>query len=533
MFKRTTTAAVLVGSLLCLVGPAQAVICTFKPVDGDFNVATNWSATPAAGFSAYISDSKTARLTGDPLWQPNYLEVGGSTPGYLYMIGGTLTPTYVNVGYANSGSIVTLTSGAVFSTRQSGNKNMIGYGAGAQGTLTIDNSTFQAAETQPTIIGSGGLNGSSSGTVIIRNGGIMNGYTLYLGGSPGYTAGSSAGALTLDANANNRLTMTSNIYVSHGSTGSSSITQDGGVVTAPGVILANLTGTNGAYTITGGTLATSAISMGSGIGTLSVSGGNVNMNNGTIGSLSDFAFSGGVLQNIATVAANVNLGASPVFQQDTGTSGAVTGALSDISGVAGTLTKTGGGELIVSGSCSYTGKTTVTAGTLQMALPAYSNLLSHTADIQGGQMVFDYANTTTPVADVRASLHSGAMYTSTGAAAGYVVGYNDDGISKVTAKVALLGDTDLGGIVNNDDLARLLSALGGTDCVWQQGDFNYDAKVNNDDLAMLLSNLGKTFAGFGGAKAQALGGAVPEPSTLVLLTVGLVSLIAYTWRKRK
>ncbi|MEN6451835.1 MAG: autotransporter-associated beta strand repeat-containing protein [Thermoguttaceae bacterium] len=500
--------------------------------------------------------------------------------------GGSLSlPSHFNVGL-DAGSTGTFTqNGGVVSNGSYGNTYIGNLGTGTYhintGSLSVYNSLY---------IGTGGGAGSfiqdggvvqqgpnAAGTLAIGKGSYaLNGGTLTLTGllDIGVTAGATgsvnqtAGLIQTGGSADavigrtgvgvytisgGTIELNGSTYVGYADGGNGAIRQTGGVVQANGALqIGDGAGATGAYTLEAGAFSsTTGVVVGhsgvgsfdqnggtasvagnvSGVGAYNLAGGTMNMNGQNV-SVATFKFTGGTLQNVGAVSTNAHVGASPVFQQDAGV-GVISGGISDVDGAVGTLTKTGAGVLIVSGSCSYTGKTTVTAGTLQMALPGYSNLLSHTADIQGGQMVFDYTNVTTPAKAIRTNLHSGAMYTSTGAAAGYVVGYNDDGTSKVTAKVALLGDTDLGGTVNNDDLARLLSALGRADCFWQQGDFNYDAKVNNDDLAMLLSNLGKRFAGFGGAKAQAVGGAVPEPSTLVLLTAGLAGLLAYAWRKRK
>ncbi|MEN6450538.1 MAG: autotransporter-associated beta strand repeat-containing protein [Thermoguttaceae bacterium] len=459
----------------------------------------------------------TATISGGLLQTGTQLQIGvmngASTPSSLLLNGGSVAVgTNLMVGSGNGATqagIGTVTVGLGSTLRilsSGGGTSYIGYGSngGGTGTVTLDGGAYN--------LGPNDIVFGFKGTGATADAGYLN---------------VNSGSLTQDS--------TATMYVGYRDQTVGVVTQTDGTVTVGKLLLVGYsTGSgSGAYNLTGGTLkvvgGTLSSPASAGTKTLSVAGGVLDMSGGTISALTNFNFSGGVLLN-ASVTTPVTLasgGSGAAVQEDS------TGTIS--SGVTGdgSLTKLGYGALILSGVNTYTGKTTVASGTLQMTPAAYGTVLSHTADIQGGQMVFDYTGDVTPVAAVRSSLHSGAMYTSTGAAQGCGVGYSDDGLSTITAKVALLGDTDMGGTVNNDDLARLLSALGGADCVWQQGDFNYDSKVNNDDLAMLLSNLGKTFAGFGSAKAQALGGAVPEPSTLVLLTAGLIGLAAYAWRKRK
>ncbi|MEN6449628.1 MAG: autotransporter-associated beta strand repeat-containing protein [Thermoguttaceae bacterium] len=497
--------------------------------------------------------------------------ISGVTSGTLNVYsGGTVEAT--NVGGVTVGSrgtgIVNLSGGNLNVTS---GQLLIGSSVG-NGAVTVDNGSSVSATGIK--LGSGGTgtgaltlnngNVSTSGTVILGaatsapgsmtiNSGWFNqtGGSFSVGSSYTGTLDMSGGlaylpAMTVGDTSKGTGTVTiangAALSVSGAATlgyrGVGTFTQNGGSVSFGQLLYGYATsdGTtgNGTYNLNGGvlTLTTAGSTVQARYGAaanLNIAGGTFATSYATIGTLSNFNFSGGTLQNAAAITGPVTLtsGSGAVFQQDSTCT--VSGAI----GGTGTLTTTGG-TLLLTGANTYSGKTTVQSGTLQMTSNAYGNLLSHATDVQGGQLVFDYDGGTTPTAAIRSTLHSSAMYTSTGAAAGYVVGYNDDGLSKVTAKVALSGDTDLGGVVNNDDLARLLSALGGTDCVWQQGDFNYDGKVNNDDLAMLLSNLGKTFAGFGSAtSAHAMGGAVPEPSTLALLTAGLAGLIAYAWRKRK
>ncbi|MEN6449743.1 MAG: autotransporter-associated beta strand repeat-containing protein [Thermoguttaceae bacterium] len=550
---------------------------------GTLTVADGASFTAASG---YFCIGRIAGGTGivtqtggnvtAPGWnggsgEKGYVYIGSGGTGTYHLTGGTFAcdyQFYVGNSAGSSGTIVQ--DGGLLAV--TGDFAYFGVGCAGTGTYEMNGGSFITSQSFTVASQDGGV-----GT-LNQTGGVMSGGTLTNIGNSGIGAyNMSGGVFTCPT-------------MRLATSGSGTVHQTGGTVNVTGEMqFAFVAAGTGVYNLDGGTLNAGSINLGmAGAGTLNVSGGVINGNGlmagsgvaniskprygsgavyqtggevnlqgdlvirgytnstgsytfdngalnvgGNVSGLGTLYFNGGTLHCGGTISTNASLGANPVFHEGNSDVCVVTGALSDASGVAGTLTKSGGGWLVLQGANTYTGKTTVQAGVLQMNAAAYATVLSHTADVQGGQLLFNYTDTTTPVLAIRSSLHSGAMYTSTGAAQGCGVGYSDDGVGLVTAKVALLGDTDMGGIVNNDDLARLLSALGGTDCLWVQGDFNYDSKVNNDDLAMLLSNLGKTFAGFGSVKAQALGGAVPEPSTLVLLTAGLLGLAAYAWRKRK
>ncbi|HEY4313398.1 MAG TPA: dockerin type I domain-containing protein [Pirellulales bacterium] len=116
------------------------------------------------------------------------------------------------------------------------------------------------------------------------------------------------------------------------------------------------------------------------------------------------------------------------------------------------------------------------------------------------------------------------------AASSYTLTYvaGDTSSSQVSARIdtlttvpttSLTGDVNNDGIVNGQDLALVSSS-------WLQAganlasDVNHDGIVNAQDIALVSSNWLHT----SGAGAQAA--AVPEPSTIALLGVGLLALLA-------
>ena len=84
----------------------------------------------------------------------------------------------------------------------------------------------------------------------------------------------------------------------------------------------------------------------------------------------------------------------------------------------------------------------------------------------------------------------------------------------------IAGDTNQDGLVNGLDIANVASH-------WLQigpgtpGDANGDRVVNGLDIALISANWLNISAG---------ATSVPEPSTIVLATLGVIALLAYRWR---
>jgi autotransporter-associated beta strand protein len=232
--------------------------------------------------------------------------------------------------------------------------------------------------------------------------------------------------------------------------------------------------------------------------------------------------------NLNAAAGNINIG------------GAISGGFS--------VNVLGGNTVTLSSANSYTGGTTVTAGTLVIgangALPSASNvsitsgtlqLASNTGgeslsglsiaaggsfDLTNNHIFISYADGTQATADstIRGYLANGydggAWNGTSGASAGggidtsvlsahYGIGYADgaDGVvaglssGQIEVKYTLLGDANLDGIVSGVDFTILVGNLGKAVNSWDQGDFNYDGVVSGTDFTALVGNLGKAVNG--------------------------------------
>ena len=241
------------------------------------------------------------------------------------------------------------------------------------------------------------------------------------------------------------------------------------------------------------------------------------------------------------------LAPSYTFNTAAGDTATIATILGD-SGGASTVTKNGAGTGALSGTNTYTGATTINAGTLRLSSFARQAFLtgSSYADVKGGQLQVNYTGGTSPqstivpilTANAPTNFASGLVRSST-ASATRGLGWIDDTVnSNFTVKATYKGDTNLDGQVDVTDLGALATNWQ-TASNWVGGDFNYDGFVDVTDLGILATNwqagVGNPLGAgsFQDALASVgLGGVtVPEPATIGVL--GLCLTVASARRRRR
>ena len=91
----------------------------------------------------------------------------------------------------------------------------------------------------------------------------------------------------------------------------------------------------------------------------------------------------------------------------------------------------------------------------------------------------------------------------------------------------LLGDTDLSGTGDLNDLNTVLNNLGTPTAAWTNGNFDGAPTIDLNDLNDVLNNLGVSYAGNATVLAaerlvQSSSSSVPEPASLLLLATGVL-----------
>jgi fibronectin-binding autotransporter adhesin len=463
----------------------------------------------------------------------------------------------------------------------------------------------------------GNLNLNAKGMGIGADGNVTFTGTVTPDATAGYHWGGNTGTLTLGANASIGAAPVS--YTNGGTvvltgtqsyTGITTVAGANMVTSQAGILTKNLnsTSTNNVFTPT--VLSVGALSNAGAASTLGASTGdatNLVMNGGTLrytgaaaGStdrLFSIGTSGGTFDAAAAGTMTLNSAGGTNVTAGTGArtltlTGTNTGS-NTIGGVLanGTLStdtlaisKTGAGKWVLGGANSYTGGTTVSAGTLvagngdafgvgalnvadgalAQAQPGLTKAISLTTLTTNTSGKFDLTDSSMVIhgntdAQVRTQLTAGynaghwdgptGIVSSTAAASTETsVGYASNaslnltsfkGVSGLTAtdvlvKYTYAGDANLDGKVDIGDLGLLAGSWQQlTGKVWFDGDFSYDGAVNIGDLGLLAGNWQKgvgsgTLAmSFEQAMAQFSafdGVVVPEPASLGLLALGGLAL---------
>ncbi|MFI5379195.1 MAG: kelch repeat-containing protein [Tepidisphaerales bacterium] len=156
------------------------------------------------------------------------------------------------------------------------------------------------------------------------------------------------------------------------------------------------------------------------------------------------------------------------------------------------------------------------AGNLVLRTGSLSITAGGSLDLAGNGIILDYTGQA-PLSSVRQWLQNGrigvtpALLTSAQPASGTpALGLVDNALlhlssfagqslggvfSQLLIRSTVAGDTNLDGVVDQQDYLNVLANMGSTSAQWFQGDLNYDGLVTPDDLAVVTANLGASVAG--------------------------------------
>jgi fibronectin-binding autotransporter adhesin len=523
----------------------------------------------------YSGSTGAATIDGDGSCWTNsgYLYVGLFGNGTMNVQGGGLVSAYgVELGW-NPGSTGTATIAGPGSKLISSNDLTVG--SSGNGTLRIE---AGGQVSNPTTAGILGMSSGSTGTVMVTgtgsawsiNSAIYVGYSgsgmlnVEAGGLVSNTDGflgdqsGSSGSATVTG-ANSTWISSGKLTVGNFGNGTLSIgngNASGGLVTARTLKLASDVNAVGVCSMNGGTLQAQQISCGFGSTTF-------NWNDGTIRNYdvnTNLTVAGGLVLNLAATGTHA-------FNIDSGRTGSVSAILSDVTS-GGTLTKLGGGSLTLARANTYTGSTTISAGTL--ALGSAGSLASPLIDVGPGA-TFDVSAESGGFA-----LAAGRTLKGSGTIAGgltingiHAPG-NSPGIETVRGNYNMLGtlQLELMGTTAGTGYDQVLlsgtgkysASLGGTlsvDWTGMNGSDNNTTLwiLKNDTLGTLSGTFGNyvngatlgshdgrewfLWYGADSATGSFTGGndvviaAVPEPTTLITFGSGVAGLAIWACRPRR
>lgn len=316
------SAALVFAGLFAMPGSAQSTDATGL---GDWNTPATWtSGVPDSTTDAHVPNA-AGPVTLNAAGAARALEMQGSGEVIVTTGGSLVVGGIINVGTTTGGPARLTIQGGTVSAR-----NLFAGDAFQQGIVTVT--------------------GAGSSLTLAP---------LGLGQADRFEiGGSGAGELHIDAGANVTVNGTRTLHVGDAANGTLFIGSGAGAgtLTADSVILGTA-GSSVQFNHTGTTTFAAAVS---GNGSLSKTGAGTTILTGANTYTGGTTVNGGTLQGDATsLQGNITNNANISFNQ------AVNGTYAgQISGI-GSLTKTGSGTVILTGTNNYSGGTTVTAGTLQ------------------------------------------------------------------------------------------------------------------------------------------------------------------------
>ncbi len=426
---------ILNGGTLAYTGAAVTSNRSFSlqsssSIDASGSGALNFSDTGSIGFNSGTA-AKTLTLSGNNTGNNTIAAIIGNNTGATsltkngtgtWLLSGTNTytgTTTVNAGTLRAGaaaggqafgslSAVTTADVAGATLDLNGFNQTIGSLAGGGitgGNVTLGGATLtfggddSSTDYGGVISGNGSITKVGNGTFSITNNnafGVTTGTTITVSaGTLQLGNGGPAGRLNPPSNVINNAT-----YGWNGSDvraqGATSVISGTGLFLKRGNGTYTLSGNNsysGGTTIEAGTLQINNVSaIGSTSGTLTVNGGTLDLNNfdTTVGNLTG---TGG------TITSNVTGNRTLTIGQGNGTGGNYQGVIANGTGTTA-LTKVGTGTITFSGANTYTGLTTVSAGTLQIGNGGLTGALSTSSAItNNGTLAFSRTNTITQGTD--------------------------------------------------------------------------------------------------------------------------------------
>ncbi|MBL0182567.1 MAG: autotransporter-associated beta strand repeat-containing protein [Chitinophagaceae bacterium] len=423
LLKSKSLAIMLIISNLLLANSAFAKSTTWNLATGGlWTTAGNWTnGVPAAGDDVTINTTSTA-ITNIPSISLNSLTIGGNCNLVPAAAGNTLTVT----GTFSVASGFALSLGTSGATRY----NMT-LGSACVGTLNGTLNVYSTG-TNATFTNSGTLSIGSAG--FVADGGGANNSDFSLSATGVLKVASTAGISTTAGTGNIRLTGTRTY------TAGSEVVYNGSAAQVTG----NAIPTTSDITIdnTAGVTLTAALTS---TGTLTMTNGTLDMANTNL-SVAGLTGSGNLTHSSGAA------GTRTLTVTGTGSPAAFTGVISNGTATSVLLNKSGTGTLTLNGLNTYTGTTTISAGTISI------NTLQ---DVSGGASSLGAPTTVANGTITLVVASSTLKYTGAGNSSNRVIATTTDGSSidaSGTGSLTLTGGVTSGG--GNDDLELTGTGVG-------------------------------------------------------------------------